>query len=104
MKDVAPFKRWMLRSRLMLRVTRLFLKNRAHDMSDLFNQDGLNTTGTWARVAGYLLIYPGLLRQVFLPWLAFFRPGFHPWDHDDRALLRKTSAALGVSGDLVPAA
>jgi predicted metal-dependent hydrolase len=103
LKDIAPFKRWMLRSRLMLRVTRLFLQNRARDMSDLFKQDGIDTPATWAKVAAYLLIYPGLLRQVFLPWLAFFRPGFHPWDHDDRALLRKTSEALAIPSELAPA-
>jgi predicted metal-dependent hydrolase len=103
LKDIAPFKRWMLRSRLMLRVTRLFLRNRARDMSDLFKQDGIDTPATWAKVAAYLLIYPGLLRQVFLPWLAFFRPGFHPWDHDDRALLRKTSEALAITSALAPA-
>jgi predicted metal-dependent hydrolase len=103
MKDVAPHKRWLLRSQVMLRVTRLFLRNRARDMGDLFRQDGINTVGTWAKVATYLLVYPGLLRQVFLPWLAYFRPGFHPWDHDDRALLAKTSNALNLAGELATA-
>jgi uncharacterized protein len=94
MKDVAPFKRWLLRSRIMLTVSRIFLVNRARDMAELFRQDGINTPRTWGKVAMYLLVYPGLLRQVFLPWLSYFRPGFHPWDHDDRALLGKTMAAL----------
>lgn len=103
MKDVAPHKRWLLRSNIMLRITRLFLRNRLRDMRDLFIQDGVDNAGTWAKVAMYLLIYPGLLRQVFPAWLAFFRPGFHPWDHDDRALLRKTSDQLTATGALVAA-
>jgi predicted metal-dependent hydrolase len=45
MKDVPPFKRWMLRSNIMLRITNLFLRNRARDMSELFKQDGINTAG-----------------------------------------------------------
>jgi hypothetical protein len=29
------------------------------------------------------------LRRSFLPWLSYFMPGFHPWNHDDRALIKK---------------
>jgi predicted metal-dependent hydrolase len=86
-RDLSPFKRWALRCRTMLAITRRFLTSRARDMSILFKQDGINNLHTWGRAATYLLISPGLLRQVFLPWLAFFRPSFHPWEHDDRALL-----------------
>ena len=96
-KEIPPFKRWMLRSQIMLMISRIFLMNRMRDMRDLFRQDGIDTAATWAKVAMYLLVYPGLLRQIFLPWLAFFRPGFHPWDHDDRALLRKTAASLELN-------
>jgi predicted metal-dependent hydrolase len=103
LKDLAPHKRWLLRTNIMLRISRLFLINRSRDMRDLFVQDGINTPSTWAKVAMYLLIYPGLLRQIFPAWLAFFRPGFHPWDHDDRALLRKTSERLNVEGALAAA-
>ena len=103
LKDLAPHKRWLLRSNIMLRISRLFLRNRLRDMRDLFIQDGIDTPGTWAKVVMYLLIYPGLLRQVFPAWLAFFRPGFHPWDHDDRAMLRKTADRLSANGVLAAA-
>ena len=32
---------------------------------------------------------PGFLRRIALPWLAFFMPGFHPWNEDDRHLISK---------------
>lgn len=102
MKDVRPIKRWLLRSRVMWNVSRLFLVRRLADMRDLFRQDGIDTPRTWLKVAGFLLIYPGVLRQVFLPWLSFFRPGFHPWDQDDRDLLRRASERLGTDGMLEP--
>jgi predicted metal-dependent hydrolase len=100
MKDVPAHKRYLLRSNIMLRVTRLFLINRLRDMKELFKQDGIDTPKTWLRVANYLLVYPGLFRQIFPSWLAYFRPGFHPWDHDDRALIKAAAEKLGAEGTL----
>ena len=36
-----------------------------------------------------MTVTPGVVRRIFPAWLAYFKPGFHPWDHDDRALIRK---------------
>ena len=93
--DFPAFTRWKIRSLVMLLVTRNFIGDRIRDMTILFKQDGVNTAKTWAQVAKYLLIYPGLLRRVFPAWLTFFKPGFHPWMHDDRALLHAAEQALG---------
>ena len=30
-----------------------------------------------------------ILRRVFPAWCAYFLPGFHPWNQDDRALIGK---------------
>jgi uncharacterized protein len=35
----------------------------------------------------WLLVSPGLARNVLPGWLDYLRPDFHPWDRDDRALL-----------------
>lgn len=88
-------RRYGLRCLIMLRVTRRFLTARLRDMGMLFRQDGIDTFGTRLKTARFLLIYPGVLRQIFPTWLSFFRPGFHPWNHDDRALLRAAEARLG---------
>ena len=40
-------------------------------------------------MAWYLVGNPGLLRRIFPAWVSFFMPGFHPWNHDDRALIGK---------------
>ena len=52
-------------------------------------QDGI--TGWKARwgLFKYLTVSPGVVRRIFPAWLAYFKPGFHPWDHDDRALIGK---------------
>ena len=35
---------------------------------------------------------PGFLRQLIPEYLSYFRPGFHPWDKDNRHLLDKIDA------------
>ena len=59
------------------------------DTLQLLEQDGL-TGAKWKwEIAKYLLVRPGFLRKIIPQWLAFFLPGFHPWNHDDRALIGK---------------
>ena len=44
--------------------------------------------------ANFLFASPGLLPRLALPWLAYFRPGFHPWDHDNKHLLKQLDALV----------
>jgi hypothetical protein len=30
-----------------------------------------------------------MMRKILGAWLAFFLPGFHPWNQDDRALIAR---------------
>ncbi len=85
-------KRWKLRSIMMLIVTKNFVANRWNDTLDLLAQDGLAGPKVKLQLAWYLFGSPGVLRRVFPAWCAFFLPGFHPWNHDDRALIGKTES------------
>lgn len=93
-RKLSSYKRWKFRSLVMLRVSNTFLRSRIHNMGQFFDQDGINKPTTWLKVWSYLLIYPGLLRQILPAWLAFFRPHFHPWQQDDRGLLERHEAQL----------
>jgi uncharacterized protein len=93
-KHLSSYKRWKFRSLVMLQISHTFWKSRIRNMAHFFDQDGINKPTTWLRTFSYLLIYPGLMRQIFPAWLAFFRPHFHPWQQDDRALLARHEAAL----------
>ena len=88
-RDWSRWKRWSIKSRLMLIVSRNFVRDRIADMHDLLAQDGLKGAKWKWRVYAYLLWQPGILTRVFPAWLAFFMPGFHPWKKDDRALIEK---------------
>ncbi len=93
-RSLKPAKRWAIRSLVFLRVSRNFVKNRVQDSLALLAQDGITGWRAKARLWWYLLGTPGVLRQVALPWASYFRPGFHPWDHDDRALIAAHEAAM----------
>lgn len=52
---------------------------------------------TWrdlGRFARFMFASPGLLPRLALPWLRYFRPDFHPWNHDNRHLLAQIDALL----------
>jgi predicted metal-dependent hydrolase len=35
-------------------------------------------------------------RNIFVPYLSFYLPGFHPWRHDDRALITTIERQLAA--------
>lgn len=43
----------------------------------------------FAKVTWFLWGSPGFLRKNLGEWLDYFRPGFHPWDHDNREQLAR---------------
>ena len=88
-KDWSKWRRYKVRNIMMLLVTARFFKHRWEDTLELLAQDGI--TGWKAKwgLLKYLTVKPGVVRRIFPAWLAYFKPGFHPWDHDDRALIGK---------------
>ena len=82
---------------LMLLVTKNFLTHRIHDALGLLAQDGITGSAARRRLMGFLLWKPGVLRQIFPSWLAYFLPGFHPWNTDDRGLITQAERELGAA-------
>ena len=89
------WKRWRVRALVMLGVTVRFLYNRSVDARRIQAQDGVTGWRAMAAQLHYLFVKPGILRRIFPAWLDYFRPGFHPWDHDDRALLAQWEGRFG---------
>jgi uncharacterized protein len=88
-RNWSRWKRWSLKSKMMGIITIMFWYKRIKGMKQLLAQDGLTGWRINARIAWYLLGKPGLLRRIAPQWAAYFLPGFHPWNHDDRALIGK---------------
>lgn len=83
------WKRWKVKTVLMLVISRRFVVHRFRDARELLAQDGVTGWRARARLVWYLVGKPGILRRVFPEWCAYFLPGFHPWNRDDRALIGK---------------
>lgn len=97
-EKLPAWRRWLLRSLTMVAATRLLFDVVGRNMADIFAADGLTGGKTWRRTLSFLLVRPGMLRQVLGAYFDYFRPGFHPWDHDDRALIRTSEQALANGG------
>jgi predicted metal-dependent hydrolase len=93
-RDWPRFKRWSVKARVMLYVTRNFLVDRTAGALELLRQDGITGPGAWWRLFRFAFVRPGMVRKILGAWASFFLPGFHPWNHDDRALIAKAEAAL----------
>ena len=87
------FRRWAVKSRVMLLVTRNFLVDRTRGVLELLRQDGLTGWRVWLALAWFAFGRPGMVRRIAAAWASYFLPGFHPWNRDDRALLTRECAA-----------
>ena len=92
------FKRWSVKARVMLYVTRNFIVDRAHGTLKLLEQDGITGPKAWWGFFWHAFVRPGMLRKILGAWLSFFLPGFHPWKHDDRALIQRAEQELAYAG------
>lgn len=90
------FRRWRVKSLMMLVITKNFIAHRISDTLHLLAQDGLTGWRVKWRLFKFLLWSPGVLRRIFPAWVSYFLPGFHPWNVDDRALIADAEAGLGA--------
>lgn len=86
-KDWPGLKRYMRRCISMLIISSNFTTNIANFAAKLLQADGYSEKEARKAVKRYLWKSPSLFGKGWKAWLAWFRPGFHPWDHDNTALM-----------------
>ena len=86
-RDWPRWKRWKVKAKVMLYITRNFVVDRTQGSLELMRQDGVSGLRAWTLLLWYLWVRPGMFRKIAGAWLRFFLPGFHPWNEDDRHLL-----------------
>ena len=95
-------KRWKVKAKVMLFVTRNFVVDRTAGALELMRQDGVSGVSAWAKLLWHLWIRPGMFRKIGVAWFKFFLPGFHPWNEDDRELLRNYEASAAATAAPAP--
>jgi predicted metal-dependent hydrolase len=93
-RGLSRWRRWKIKAKVMLFVTRNFVVDRTYGTLELLRQDGINGPRAWARMFWFAWVRPGMMRKILGAWAALFLPGFHPWNQDDRALIAGTEVNL----------
>ncbi len=88
-QHLSPFRRWLKRCVVMVATTLRFHYILYRNTADLLRQDGRHDWATWKTLLAYLYGPDGAMRHLILSISRYMHPHFHPWDEDDRALLRR---------------
>lgn len=91
-------KRYMIRAAAMLQVTLMFWTIVFCFHIRLLISDrhrGGRLRGMW-NLMGFLYGRRGVFPNIALDWLRFFKPSFHPWDHDNRRHLARIDSVVAA--------
>ncbi len=91
-KGWPSFARWFRRSLLMILITLNFTHNITNYAAWLLEADGYAPAEAKKAVKKFLWKDPAFFGRGWKYWAAWFRPGFHPWDHDNRDLMAEWRA------------
>jgi len=89
LKDVYGYKRHMLQIAFALYVIRFKINHTKMVVRLLQHDKQLWKWQTLKDAAGFLWGPDGVNVKTLIPLLKFFKPNFHPWDHDTRYLLEQ---------------
>src|SRR5262245_26775229 len=90
---------YLRRVRVMLLITIGFWTDVVRYHLHLVHADGaLGDLRGWWRLFRFHWVNPGGMRRVWRLWLEYFRPGFHPWQHDNRRHVEAWKEAYAARG------
>ncbi len=95
-KDWSGFQRWFRRSLAMLLISYHFTRNIAEYASWMLEADGYSPKEARKAVKTFLWKKPNFFGRGGHIWITWFKPGFHPWDHDNRALMAEWQAEFNL--------
>lgn len=86
-REWSPLKRYLRRTIAMALITVLFTRNITRYAAWLLEADGYTPKDALKAVRRYVWREPGIFARGWRTYFSWYRPGFHPWDHDNRALV-----------------
>jgi uncharacterized protein len=98
-KAVAPgVLGWLRRSTIMLSTSLIFWTHTLMNYFYFTRRDGIPFLTALGHFLHDGFVTPGTLRQIQIPWLRYFSPWFHPWNHDNRAHVERWKTAYDATG------
>lgn len=91
-KDWPAWRRYFRRTLAMALITYFFTRNITHYAALLLQADGYTYRDAVKAVKHFVWRKPGLFTRNAKTYFAWYRPGFHPWDQDNRALVAEWKA------------
>lgn len=101
-KGLRPMQRWSIRIRLMLAATSTFSHIVWRGMREELRRERRNPMRIRWDILWFLFGSPGLIRAMAPRYFAFYGPGFHPDNHNDRDIVSQARRAEGYSGEGAP--
>ncbi|MEZ6022662.1 MAG: metal-dependent hydrolase [Hyphomonadaceae bacterium] len=86
-RDWPPLRRYLRRTISMALITYFFTRNITHYAARLLEADGYSYKDAVKAVRRFVWKKPGLFSRNAKTYFAWYRPGFHPWDQDNRDLV-----------------
>jgi predicted metal-dependent hydrolase len=99
-RNWSNLQRYFTRVQAMVITTVTFTRHLTYYATLLLHADGMSRSKARWRVLCYLFGAPGFFRNGLNGYWNWYKPGFHPWQHDNRALLDswRTRFAAGQGG------
>ncbi len=95
-KDWPAWRRYVRRCVAMLLISYFFPRNIAAFASSMLVADGYTPEAAKKAVRRFLWKDPAFFGRGWKIWITWFKPGFHPWDHDNRALMADWQAEFNL--------
>ena len=90
---------YLLRCVVMLIASVQFIWQSNYTAYRLLKHDGLHRDWKgWLTLWRFQYVNPGVMRRIAIPWLRYFKPGFHPWQQDNRHHVERWKAAYATGG------
>jgi predicted metal-dependent hydrolase len=95
-KDWPAWRRYARRCVAMLLISYFFPRNITTFASSMLVADGYTPEEAKKAVKRFLWKDPAFFGRGWKIWIQWFKPGFHPWDHDNRALMSEWQAEFNL--------
>jgi predicted metal-dependent hydrolase len=99
-RDWPPIRRYFRRVLTMALISYFFTRNITNYAASLLEADGYSRKDAVKAVKRFVWTSPGLFTRNAKTYFAWYRPGFHPWDDDNRALVAEWKAEFDA--DVTP--